>query len=318
MNLTNLMLMKRIFLGLLFFLTATITCISQDYQDVVYLKNGNIIRGSIIELIPDDYLDIRTTNGRVRSIDMYDVERIVKERVRTESETRNSTRPSQNAQYDNRYSQNNNRVIQNYNQNNSRNIYNDYNYYDDSYYYPQKYVYTGLKGGVNVSNMAIEEAGNKLGLQGGVFAEFIFNNFAIQPELLFSMQGAKFSEVENGISNNAFLKNNYVNIPLMAKYYIFDGFCIEAGPQLGLLLSAKVKVKVSGRSKPETGNYKSMLNNFDFSFNLGASYLIPNTPLGFYVRYSLGITDIIKDKYVDFGEIAGNNRVFQAGTFVKF
>ena len=330
-------------ISFLFFFVATFICVAQDYQDVVYLKNGSIIKGSIIELIPDDYLDIRISSGRVHTIDMYDVERIVKERVRGESSMQNerrnnpnqypsNARPSQNnnrsLQNDNRYSQNNNRVIQNDNRYNSRNSYDNYQYYDDSYYYPSNRVYFGLKGGVNISNMALEDLGNKAGIYGGFFLEFKFNSFAIQPELLFSMQGAKLSgfgykwewDYEYGydwdVSYNVKYNNYYINVPLMAKYYVVDGFSIEMGAQLGFLLSAKVKMKVGSHVADE--DYKSTLNDVDFALNFGASYQIPNSPFGLSVRYSLGITDLVKSEYTELGTDAGKNRVFQAGIFLKF
>ena len=68
-----------IFVCLSFFFATTLPCVAQENQDVVYLKNGNIVRGTIIEFVPDEYVDISMPNGRVRSFDMEDVERIVKE-----------------------------------------------------------------------------------------------------------------------------------------------------------------------------------------------------------------------------------------------
>jgi len=324
--------MKQVVLLFIFFFAAIFTCIAQDYQEVVYLKNGNIIRGFIIEIVPDDYLDIRTANGRIRSIDMFDVDRIVKERVRTESRPQNERRdnyssnnnnaraPQNNArpsQNDYRYSQNNNRYVQN-NQYDSRNRVNNNNYYDDRYYAPQNSVHFGVKAGLNLADTKESDTNFKAGMHGGVFGEFKFNNFAIQPELLFSMQGAKAKEEEYGTEYTAYLNLNYLNIPLMAKYYVIDGFCIEIGPQLGILLSARVKgdVSVEGYNASASVDVKNYMKDIDFSLNFGASYQIPNLPLGFYARYSLGLTDLYKE--VDPGDEPGKNRVFQVGAFVKF
>ena len=236
--------MKQVVFLFIFFFAAIFTCIAQDYQEVVYLKNGSVVRGFVIEIIPDEYLDIRTTNGRIRSIEMYDVERIVKERVRTESRIQsapqNNTRSSQN---DYGYSPNNNRAPQNNarssqndygypsnnraSQNNARSSQNDYgypsnnrapqnnarssqndygypsnnnryaqNYYDDSYYVPQNSVHFGVKTGLNLADTRETDTNFKAGIHGGIFGEFKFNNFALQPELLFSMQGAKAKDEE--------------------------------------------------------------------------------------------------------------------------
>jgi len=48
-------------------------------QDVVYLKNGSIIRGYIVEQIPNQTIKIKTSDGSVFVYSMNDVERITKE-----------------------------------------------------------------------------------------------------------------------------------------------------------------------------------------------------------------------------------------------
>ena len=332
--------MKKVVFVFIFFFAAIFTGIAQEYQEVVYLKNGSIIRGFIIEIIPDEYLDIRTTNGRIRSIEMYDIDRIVKERVRTESRTQNERRenissynnnvrvpqnnaraPQNNArapQNEYRYSENNNRYSQNYNQYDSRNRTNNNNFYDDRYYTPQNSVHFGVKAGLNLADIEASDTKYKAGIHGGIFGEFKFNNFALQPELLFSMQGAKIKEVDAGIDYTIRMNMNYLNIPLMAKYYVMEGLCFEIGPQLGILLSAKAKTEASVAlaNVSTTVDMKSYMKDIDFSLNFGLSYQIPHLPLGFYARYSLGITDLTKE--IESGDEPGKNRVFQAGAFVKF
>ncbi len=51
----------------------------QTAQDVVYLKNGSIIRGMIIEQIPNQHLKIQTNDGSVYVYNIDEVERIAKE-----------------------------------------------------------------------------------------------------------------------------------------------------------------------------------------------------------------------------------------------
>lgn len=48
-------------------------------QDVVYLKNGSIVRGQIVELVPDGTVKIETADGSVFVFRMEEVERIAKE-----------------------------------------------------------------------------------------------------------------------------------------------------------------------------------------------------------------------------------------------
>ena len=52
-----------------------------ETRDVVYLKNGSIIRGTVIEMIPDSILRIQTRDGSVFVYSMADVQKIVKEEI---------------------------------------------------------------------------------------------------------------------------------------------------------------------------------------------------------------------------------------------
>jgi len=74
---------------------------------------------------------------------------------------------------------------------------------------------------------------------------------------LFSTQGTTIEGYDGDSNNN--VKLNYLNIPVLAKYYITDAFSVEAGPQIGLLLSAK------SRGEDIGDLYKSS----DFGLNLG-------------------------------------------------
>lgn len=50
-------------------------------EDVVYLKNGGIFRGSVLEQVPNQTLKIETIGRNVFVVQMADVERIVKEPI---------------------------------------------------------------------------------------------------------------------------------------------------------------------------------------------------------------------------------------------
>jgi hypothetical protein len=50
-----------------------------DLQDVVYLKNGSIVRGTIVEQVPNQSLKIQTRDGSVFVYEMAEVTKITKE-----------------------------------------------------------------------------------------------------------------------------------------------------------------------------------------------------------------------------------------------
>ncbi|MEO8582955.1 MAG: porin family protein [Flavitalea sp.] len=93
----------------------------------------------------------------------------------------------------------------------------------------------GIKGGVNLSNLTGSSPNNVdkkalVGYHAGVILPLWFGeSFAIQPEVLFSTQGARFKSATDG--NNDF-KVSYVTIPVLAKIRFGGGFYIEAGPQI--------------------------------------------------------------------------------------
>ena len=52
---------------------------AQQYEDVVYLKNGSIVRGVILEQVPGTSLKIQTVGGSQFVYSIADVEKIAKE-----------------------------------------------------------------------------------------------------------------------------------------------------------------------------------------------------------------------------------------------
>jgi hypothetical protein len=148
----------------------------------------------------------------------------------------------------------------------------------------------GVKGGLNLSNITggnVDGTKSLVGFHVGGFAEIkIAEKFAIQPELLYSAQGSTF---EAGPFFGDFdVKLNYLNIPVLAKYYIVPKFSVEAGPQLGVLLSAK----------SEGEDVKDGFKSVDFGFNLGAGFHFTED-LSINLRYTIGLSPIADDADID-------------------
>lgn len=141
----------------------------------------------------------------------------------------------------------------------------------------------GAKAGLNFSSIAgFEGAKNQVGFHIGGYATIsVSDKFAVQPELLYSAQGAKF---EGGSLNLS-----YINIPVMAKFNVADKFNLEVGPQIGLLMSATAKSDNGGSE-----DYKSLMNSTDFGLNFGAGYEVAeNINVG--LRYCLGLSQLQKE-----------------------
>ena len=72
--------MKRTILFLVCLMGMTFAFAQGNMQDVVYLKNGSIIRGNIIEMVPGEMVKIMTADGCVFIYDFVDVEKFTKEK----------------------------------------------------------------------------------------------------------------------------------------------------------------------------------------------------------------------------------------------
>ena len=64
--------------------------LAQDMQDVVYLKNGSIIHGTIIEQVPGVSIKIKTADGNTYVYKMEEISKTTKEEV-TEDEEKQTT-----------------------------------------------------------------------------------------------------------------------------------------------------------------------------------------------------------------------------------
>ncbi|MFN8277609.1 MAG: hypothetical protein U0T84_09005 [Chitinophagales bacterium] len=72
--------MKKIFLSLMFAAGLTGSLWAQgELEEVVYVKNGNIYRGTIIEQVPNQDIKIKTIGGNVFTVAMGDILKISKE-----------------------------------------------------------------------------------------------------------------------------------------------------------------------------------------------------------------------------------------------
>ena len=162
-------------------------------------------------------------------------------------------------------------------------------------------VKLGAKIGMNVSsiNGDPDNLDSKTGWVLGATAEVsLTEKFSLQPELLYSQQGAK--------QRGSFIYDlNYISVPVMAKYYIAKGFSLEAGPQFSFLVKDELLSDTNNAASANTN-----AENFDLSANLGLGYQLDNG-IFFQTRYNLGLTAISETPDV-------KNGVFQMSLGYQF
>jgi hypothetical protein len=71
--------MKYLFTLMITLLFSTLAISQSHYQDVVYLKNGSIIRGTIIEQVPNQSIKIETVDRNVFFFKMDEIEKFTRE-----------------------------------------------------------------------------------------------------------------------------------------------------------------------------------------------------------------------------------------------
>ena len=187
--------------------------------------------------------------------------------------------------------------------------------------------------GMNIASMTKTEGDSKVrvGIAAGVEAEYgITESFSLSAGLLYSMQGVKgngsfdldfFDEYFNyegdaEYTGKATVKLDYINIPILANYYVIPGLAIKAGIQPAFNVSKKVKfegdVIISGNKK-ETVNVDKKIDDgvkaFQFAIPVGISYEYKNFVLD--ARYNIGVTKAFK--YTD-----SRHSVFQITLGYKF
>jgi len=184
----------------------------------------------------------------------------------------------------------------------------------------QEYVMFGAKGGVNFSTFsgdgvnAWNDDKGRTSFHLGLLAEIpLSERFSVQPEVLYSGQGYDIASREN--ANDIEYQLEYINVPVLAKVYLFDGFALEAGPQVGFLVKSEVDYDPSGQGQGSVNLSEDQFNKVDFSAALGASYKFRG---GFFLngRYNIGLSEIYDDSVISGAN--AKHSVIQAGVGFMF
>ena len=145
------------------------------------------------------------------------------------------------------------------------------------------------KVGVNIANITdADDADPRIGLAAGAEFEYgLTDNIGLSAGVLYSMQG--FKTTEEGV--DCTLKLDYLNVPILANFYVAKGFAVKLGVQPGFKLSSKAKFKGSGGSKEV--EVEDGVKSVDLSIPVGLSYQYQN--IVFDARYNWGVTKIVDD-----------------------
>lgn len=166
------------------------------------------------------------------------------------------------------------------------------------------------------------------GVNVGLGAEYLFPNeiAAVETGVYYAMQGAYVKGSIAGRYLTSFMKNDYLNIPVLAKAYVYNGFNVFAGPQFGFNVNDKITMEYGGKELGEV-NTTDYVNNFDLAILLGVGYQFES---GLFVNanYNFGLLAVFKeDNFTISGEnvahtitdgLSTRNRVFQINAGWRF
>ena len=146
----------------------------------------------------------------------------------------------------------------------------------------------GIKGGLNLTKIDDKAFKDEFryGYHVGGFAEIgLGKKFGIQPEVLFNQYETKVDtslvNIWNPLKTDQDAKLNYLSIPILINYKLANIITLQAGPQVGVLISQDKNLLENGQEAFKTG---------DFSLLGGATINI--SKLRFTGRYFVGLNDI--------------------------
>jgi hypothetical protein len=164
----------------------------------------------------------------------------------------------------------------------------------------------GIKGGLNLYNISHDTNDayeQKTGFHFGILAHIhLAKQFAMQPEIVYSVQGAKYTVGNTETDINL----DYVNVPVLFQYMFDNGFRLQAGPQVGFLNKAK------SRTNDVNTVIKDNFEPIEFALALGVGYVHPPSGFGIDARYNAGLSTISKNGADSY------NRGIQLGVFYLF
>lgn len=146
-----------------------------------------------------------------------------------------------------------------------------------------QFLRLGVKAGVNFASQRGDAGLNGVAFDkegitsyhAGLVAELkLLEKFSIQPELLYSTQGATYKNAIQEYKKEL----GYITVPVMAKFYLTDAFSLELGPQASFLVS----------EKNDFDPYNA--ETFEFGLNAGLGFKITKS-LFIQGRYGLGLTE---------------------------
>ena len=145
------------------------------------------------------------------------------------------------------------------------------------------------KVGVGLSKITDDDAKFKFGLGAGVEGQYQIKSWlGISAGVMYQQMGTKVKDIDGIDMSDYKLNLEYINVPVMARFYVAKGLSLNLGLQAGFLAKAKAK---NGSAEADV---KDDVEKFEFSAPMSIAYELP-MGLTFEATCNYGITDVAKD-----------------------
>ena len=174
----------------------------------------------------------------------------------------------------------------------------------------------GIEGGVSLANTVSSyntgySTNGIVGFNAGLVANIpLVYPLSFQPEVLFSQKGYQAYTTDGTLTQ----RNNYIDIPLLAKFRIVRGFNFLVGPQINIPVSSTTTFD-NGFTTSRESYYDDATNKSYISGAFGLSVDL-NQNVDIHARY---LIDLSSNTYDQNSPIPNyRNQVWQFGIGIKF
>lgn len=182
----------------------------------------------------------------------------------------------------------------------------------DDFYRPS----LGIEGGVNIANTVSSyntdySTSSIVGFHAGITANIpVAYPFSFDPEVLFTQQGYQATTTDGTLTQ----RNNYIAIPLLAKFTLVRGFNFLVGPQINIPVTSTTTFD-NGFVVSQESYYTDSSNKSNVAGVIGASIdLNPNVFI--QARYVIDLGSNTQDPNSPIASY--HNQVWQFGLGIRF
>lgn len=146
----------------------------------------------------------------------------------------------------------------------------------------------GARIGLTAADFTGSTGESRVGFVGGLFVDYSISRFGFEAGLYYSQQGSFKVADMRGDDNRADYKLDYLDLQVLVKYQIFNGFRVFAGPSVGFLLNSTISYKDGAQSVTQK---ISTVRKYDVGIVGGAGYTF-RFGLDVAASYTYGFSDL--------------------------